>query len=102
MAPRAQVKENLTSANSPGVGLLAGDELAVVGQVRDEYRRLSPIPCTECKYCQPCPNGVNIPTIFGFYNEAIMFNAPGYARQAYANWLPEAERRGQVPAMRRM
>ena len=60
--------------------------------MRDEYRRLTPIPCTECKYCQPCPNGVNIPTVFSFYNEGIMFNAQKYAQYAYTNWIPEDQR----------
>lgn len=92
MSTLEQVKENIVSAGRSGPGSLTDDELALVARVRDEYRRLTPIPCTECKYCQPCPNGVNIPTIFGFYNEAMMFNAPGYARYAYTNWLPEAER----------
>lgn len=92
MSTLAQVRENIASAGRSGPGRLTGDELALISRVRDEYRRLTPIPCTECKYCQPCPNGVNIPTIFSFYNEAMMFNAPGYARYAYANWLSEAER----------
>ncbi len=92
MSTLAQVKENVISANRSRPGLLTSDELALVSRVRDEYRRLSPIPCTGCKYCQPCPNGVNIPGVFDIYNEAMMFNAPGYARYAYANWMEEAAR----------
>ena len=92
MSTLAQVQENLASADGSRPGLLTGEELALVGRVRDEYRRLSPIPCTECKYCQPCPNGVNIPMIFGIYNEAMMFNAPGYARFVYGNVMPEDQR----------
>jgi hypothetical protein len=92
MSTLSQVRENVVSADRSGPNLLTSDELALVSRVRDEYRRLSPIPCTDCKYCQPCPNGVNIPSVFALYNEAMMFNAPGYARHAYANWLPEGER----------
>ena len=76
MSTLAQLEENIASANRSGPGLLTGDELALVGQVCDQYRRLTPIPCTDCKYCQPCPNGVNIPAVFGIYNDAMMFNAP--------------------------
>ena len=92
MSTLAQVEENIASACRSGPGLLTSDELALVGRVRDEYRRLTPIPCTDCKYCQPCPHGVNIPAVFGIYNDAMMFNAPEYGRFAYANWVPEAER----------
>jgi len=92
MSTLEQVKENVVSAGRSGAGLLGDEELVLVGQVRDEYKRLMPIPCTDCKYCQPCPNGVNIPSIFSYYNEAMMFNAPEYGRHAYANWLSEAER----------
>ena len=29
------------------------------------------IPCNDCKYCMPCPFGVNIPAIFTHYNKCI-------------------------------
>ena len=92
MSTLKQVQENIISANRSGAGSLNEDELTLVGRVRDEYRRLIPIPCTDCKYCLPCPNGVNIPRVFEIYNQAIMFNVPEHGRYAYANWLEEAER----------
>ena len=35
---------------------------------------MSPISCTACRYCMPCPNGVDIPRIFNFYNEVMIYN----------------------------
>ena len=87
MSNMAQLDENLASASRSGVGTLSDADLALVAAVRAEFQRLAPIRCTECKYCQPCPNDVQIPTIFGFYNEAMMFNAVEYARYAYNNWI---------------
>ncbi|MBM4457949.1 MAG: aldo/keto reductase [Chloroflexi bacterium] len=92
MSTLAQVEENIVSADRSRPGLLTDEELALIGKVRDQYRALSPIPCTDCKYCQPCPNNVAIPRIFDLHNQAMMFNAPGHARNAYMQWVPEAER----------
>ena len=29
------------------------------------------IPCTQCKYCMPCPYGLNIPEVFAHYNRCV-------------------------------
>ncbi len=29
------------------------------------------IPCTDCRYCMPCPYGINIPAIFAHYNKCL-------------------------------
>jgi uncharacterized protein len=83
MSEMAHVTENLASANASGVGALTADELALVDRVREAYRSLSPIPCTDCKYCMPCPQGVSIPRIFGIYNQGKMYGDEAGARRAY-------------------
>jgi predicted aldo/keto reductase-like oxidoreductase len=83
MSTMQQVVENVASADRSGPGKLTTDELAIFDQVREAYRASSPIPCTACGYCQPCPNGVDIPTIFQIYNEAIVYNDPRRGRGRY-------------------
>jgi len=34
----------------------------------DLFLKNNTIPCTNCKYCMPCPEGVDIPLIFKVYN----------------------------------
>lgn len=29
------------------------------------------IQCTECQYCMPCPYGLDIPGVFGYYNRCV-------------------------------
>ena len=92
MSTFQQVAENVASAERSGVGALTADEVALVGQVRDQYAALSAIPCTDCKYCQPCPNDVAIPRIFELYNQAVMYNARDPMHSAYTHWVREEER----------
>ncbi len=92
MSTMQQVQENLASAERSAAGPLSAGELALIGRVRERYQALTPIPCTDCKYCQPCPHDVAIPRIFDLYNMAIMYNAPDRARRSYEHWLREEER----------
>jgi hypothetical protein len=86
-----QVEQNIASACQSSPGTLTDEELALIARVRDKYRELTPIDCTKCEYCLPCPNGVNIPRIFEIYNEAVMYNEYRSARMFYS-WLKEEER----------
>ena len=93
MSTLEQVKQNLESAERSGVNQLSDQDRALLRQVQDKYRELSPIPCTKCGYCSPCPNGVNIPLNFELYNNATLFkgNSQVLCRNLYLG-LPESER----------
>lgn len=95
MSTMAQVEENLRLADESRVGLLSGAELAVVGRVRDLYRELSPTPCTACRYCMPCEQGVDIPEVFALYNDAHMYGTTDRARFAYKTFWASKERADQ-------
>ena len=83
MSTFEQLKENIESASRSGVGTLTPEALEIVTRVREKYKELSPIACTGCNYCMPCPNGVNIPRNFELYNEAHMYNIYEVNRKAY-------------------
>ena len=93
MSSLEQVKENIGSACRSGVESLDEHEAALVARVQQEYTKLSPVPCTKCGYCMPCPNGVNIPVNFELYNNATVFEGSSIVlcRNLY-NSMPEAER----------
>ena len=74
MSTMEQVRENVAYAARSQVGGLTDEELARVAEVRDRYLELSPIPCTQCRYCMPCPNGVDIPGNFAQYNTAALYD----------------------------
>ena len=86
-----QVKENVASAGTSSVNTLTEGELALVARVRDKYNEIGPIPCTQCGYCMPCPNGVEIPRNFAAFNTAVMYNSFGRPRRRYQR-MPEDAR----------
>lgn len=88
MTTMQQVFENLDSADRSGAGLLTEEELTLIDKVREEYRRLVPVPCTNCRYCMPCPNGVEIADILRYYSDAITYDNPGAPRYLYRS-LPK-------------
>jgi predicted aldo/keto reductase-like oxidoreductase len=92
MSTMEQVEENLASADRSAVGALGEDELRLVDRVRDAYRALAPIPCTNCRYCQPCPQDVAIPRVFELYNDATAYSDLERARVGYARFMKPEHR----------
>jgi predicted aldo/keto reductase-like oxidoreductase len=92
MSTFEQVQQNVESAERSGAGTLADEEPALYDRVREEYEALCPIPCTDCKYCLPCPSGVNIPRMFEIYNGATIYDSLDRARFVYNNFVNEDER----------
>jgi len=84
MSSMQHVLENLESADRAGAGKLSETEVVLVDKVREEYRRLAPVPCTNCKYCMPCPNGVEIADILKYYNDALIYDNPRAPRFLYS------------------
>jgi uncharacterized protein len=68
------LEENMKTASTTEVNSLSSEELAVIDKVKDKYRELTRVSCTDCKYCLPCPVGVEIPRVFSLYNQAAMYN----------------------------
>jgi uncharacterized protein len=87
-----QVQENIRSASASGPGSLKPAEVELVTRVRDAVNGLSPIACTRCEYCLPCPNGVNIPRNFDAYNRASMYDALEDFRVEYKRWIPDDQK----------
>jgi hypothetical protein len=92
MSTLEQVEENIGSASASGPGVLSSTEVELVSKARDVMNSLSPIPCTRCEYCLPCPNGVNIPRNFDVYNQVAMFDALDDCRIEYKRWIPDDQK----------
>jgi len=76
MSSYAQLEDNLDIFKRIKVGSLSEKDLAFVKEIKGKYLSRIGIGCTRCNYCQPCPQGVQIPRIFAAYNESYMFDRP--------------------------
>ena len=92
MSTLEQVKENLVSADRSKPYLLTNEELGLFDEARETLKNLRPIPCTDCKYCLPCPNEVNIPLNFETYNRVAMYDDIEHPRFEYANWIASEQK----------
>ena len=50
---------------------LNDDELRMLEEIADVFANFKTVPCTNCKYCMPCPYGIDIPTVFAHFNKCL-------------------------------
>lgn len=50
---------------------LSDEESKFLENVAESMKDSQNIPCTDCKYCMPCPYGIDIPGIFLHYNKCV-------------------------------
>ena len=73
-------------------------ELAALERAAEAMLKLNTIPCTDCKYCMPCPYGLDIPQLFRFRNDILSAKVkPSDAEvlKLYRQMIPEALRRAE-------
>jgi predicted aldo/keto reductase-like oxidoreductase len=88
MSTIKQVQENITSASNSGIGKLSSAELDLVREAKKTYQGLQLVPCTNCGYCVPCPEDVDIPRILKIYNDGIMYDKVETAKTDYLTYVP--------------
>ncbi len=66
------VRENCRTASEAGAGCLNAADQATLRKVVQQIRAREKVGCTGCRYCMPCPRGVDIPGIFRCYNDMFI------------------------------
>ena len=77
------VEENCRIASEAQPGHLTEADFEVLEQVKKSIREKEKVGCTGCRYCMPCPKGVDIPGIFRCYN-AMFTESKGQGRFQFA------------------
>ena len=71
---KEQIKENLRIFDTVEAGIMSPEERQLMADVRQAYLSRTKIGCTGCRYCMPCPNGVDIPGVFSVWNNVSLYN----------------------------
>lgn len=77
-----QLDDNLKTFNN--FVPLNEEEQALIQKVSTELRKITKVGCTACKYCMPCPKGVDIPQTFSIYNQYAMYLDKGGSKWVYS------------------
>lgn len=81
MSDPAQVEDNLNTFNN--FQPLSDKEEETVKQVVDTLRARVQNRCTGCRYCMPCPQGVNIPDSFRIWNDYHIYQKYGVVKDRW-------------------
>lgn len=93
MSTEEQVRDNLSTFAK--FEPLSAAELAVVEDVVKEVKSRINVGCTACRYCMPCPFGIDIPRNFAIWNRYGMYRNVGDARWNYLMNMKPEERADQ-------
>lgn len=74
------VKSNTAIADDAA---MSEEEWKNLGDAMEQLKKFSELYCTGCKYCQPCPAGIEIPDIFNLYTQYNVYGLKEHSRNAY-------------------
>ncbi len=77
------VEENCRIASSAKADSFTEKDFDVISKVKEIISESELVGCTGCRYCMPCPKGVDIPALFRSYNMTTV-DSKSAARFEYA------------------
>ncbi|SHN19944.1 aldo/keto reductase [Halanaerobium congolense] len=89
MTAMEHVKDNINTAQKGEANSLTEQEIELVNYAKKVFNDKMKINCTGCRYCMPCPQGVDIPYNFDIYNKAYLFNNLEGAKRQYEMFLAD-------------
>ena len=60
-----------------------------LGEAMEQIKKFSDLYCTGCKYCQPCPAGIDIPRIFGAFTYHNVYGLTEHAKNEMDKYIKD-------------
>lgn len=89
MGSKEQIDQNISYVNDLEVNSLTNQEIDLYKRVKESYDSRIKVSCTDCKYCVPCPVGVNIPGNFKLINDVFIYENVDSSRRIYNNFYKD-------------
>ena len=65
-----------------------------IGESMENLKKFSELYCTGCNYCQPCPQGIEIPKIFLAYTYHNVYGMQELAKKTWENYVNNEKKPG--------
>lgn len=72
-----------------GSTTFSAEESKKLGDAMEQLKKFSELYCTGCRYCQPCPAGIEIPRIFNMYTHHNVYGLTDHAKRMYDQYLKQ-------------
>lgn len=87
MTTMEQVQENIRILSTAEPNSLTEKEQRIIAKVSEEYNNLIKYSCTACRYCMPCPQRIEIPSVINLYNEWHLYNGNPKIKSDFNMWI---------------
>ena len=77
------VEENIRIASDAAPGSFTDADRELIDRIRKIIKEKEKVGCTGCRYCMPCPQGIDIPGTFYYYNLMYIEKGKNRARFEY-------------------
>lgn len=81
--------ENILTINN--LTNLTKQDIINIEKILQDYKEKHYINCSKCNYCQPCPQGINIPWYFEQYNNILKYGTNYKDFKDYMNYSRKSE-----------
>lgn len=92
MSTMDQLEDNIETFTD--LKTINDEEQKIIDKVVEDLRKINPVPCTGCRYCMDCQYGVDIPGVFGIYNDYKKSENKDITRRSYFTFMSEQKQGG--------